>query len=160
MDSKLRLAPHLYNKMLGELMDAVMTYGQTQQLRTHLAKVVDQYVDPDHPHTRPAPEEPQFYRVSWCWRTWEVNEVITTAQYDLLMKYPEVRITMRDFRGYGNDEEFTPNDLSYTPVTAEMAAHFSTMCSGVNEEVLNELIRAAESAKDNDLLNKLIGEDS
>lgn len=33
-------------------MGAVMTYGQTQQLRTHLAKVVDQYVEPDHPHTR------------------------------------------------------------------------------------------------------------
>lgn len=60
MNSKLRLAPHLYNKMLKELMDAVMTYGQTQQIRTHLAKVVDQYVEPDHPHTRPKSDESPY----------------------------------------------------------------------------------------------------
>lgn len=62
MTDKLRLKPHLYNQMIGQLMDAVVTYGQTQQLRTQLAKVVDQYVEPDHPHTRPKSDESPLRR--------------------------------------------------------------------------------------------------
>lgn len=142
MTDKLRLKPHLYNQMIGQLMDAVVTYGQTQQLRTHLAKVVDQYIEPDHPHTRPAP---QFYQATWSWRSWEVNAVITSEDYELLKSRPDVEVVMRDFRGYGNDEEFTFSDLSFTPIDAGMASNFAVMCCSVNEEVLTDLLSAVKS---------------
>lgn len=90
-------------------------------------------------------EGPVFYQVTWSWRSWEVNAVITSEDYELLKSRPDVEVVMRDFRGYGNDQEFTFSDLSFTPIDAGMASNFAVMCCSVNEEVLTDLLAAVKS---------------
>lgn len=47
-----RIRPDLYNKLIVEIMETTEKYGNTQQCRTQIAKVISKYVVPDHPHTR------------------------------------------------------------------------------------------------------------
>lgn len=47
-----RIRPDLYNKLLSDIMSTLRVYGGTQQLRQQLCNVVNQYLVPDHPHTR------------------------------------------------------------------------------------------------------------
>lgn len=53
LEDGIRIKPHLFQLMIGELEAAVAKYGASQQLRTHMVKVVSKYIAPDHAHTRP-----------------------------------------------------------------------------------------------------------
>ena len=48
-----RLKPHLFQQLVIDIQSVVSKYGATQQMRTHLVKIIEGYVKPDHPHTRP-----------------------------------------------------------------------------------------------------------
>lgn len=48
-----RIRPDLFNKMVAGIMGVVVEFGETQQLREQLVKVLSPYVVPDHSHTRP-----------------------------------------------------------------------------------------------------------
>lgn len=47
-----RIRPDLYNNLIIEIMETTEKYGNTQQCRTHISKVISKYVVADHPHTR------------------------------------------------------------------------------------------------------------
>lgn len=51
-DETPRIRPDLYNKLIFDIMATVGKYGNTQQCRTQIAKVISNYLVPDHPHTR------------------------------------------------------------------------------------------------------------
>lgn len=49
---KPRLAPHKYRECVNELLEQAIAYAGTQQLRERLAYSLENYIEPDHPHTR------------------------------------------------------------------------------------------------------------
>lgn len=49
---KPRIPPHVYARLITELVVASKRYSSYQSIRAQLTKIVDKYIEPDHPHTR------------------------------------------------------------------------------------------------------------
>lgn len=48
MDETLKLKPHIFAELAGELRDTAVKYKDTQQLRAQLIKTLNKYIKPDH----------------------------------------------------------------------------------------------------------------
>lgn len=47
-----RIPPHIFSKMVNKLTDISREFSGTQQLRTQIIRGLEEYLVPDHPHTR------------------------------------------------------------------------------------------------------------
>lgn len=47
-----RIAPHIFSKMVNKLTDISREFSGTQQLRARIIRGLEEYLVPDHPHTR------------------------------------------------------------------------------------------------------------
>lgn len=52
-----KLPPHAYRELVNALRDTAVKYSGTDQLRDRLNTALSQFIEPDHPHTRPALQE-------------------------------------------------------------------------------------------------------
>lgn len=52
-----KLPPHAYRELVNVLRDTAVKYNGTDQLRERLNTALSQFIEPDHPHTRSAPQE-------------------------------------------------------------------------------------------------------
>lgn len=87
----------------------------------------------------------KYFLVTWNWRDYRINALITSEEKDLLDKYNEVEYEARDFRGYGNDETFTASDLNFREVPEEANKWFDELNAEENSDVVYSLLREIES---------------
>lgn len=52
-----KLPPHAYRELVNVLRDTAVKYNGTDQLRERLNTALSKFIEPDHPHTRTAPQE-------------------------------------------------------------------------------------------------------
>ena len=92
-NSTLRLQPHLYSRMVGELTHDARTYAGTDQLRERLSYTLANYVEPDHPHTRIKSASHQLCAINTAGlEAMQRKTLAVLEQYKDTGKYPTIEI--------------------------------------------------------------------